>query len=262
MATTLLDHTATTDALETELTRTVALAERIPDDQPIPTCPGWTAADLWEHLGAVHRWTAELLRTRADSRISRREIELDLSADRRWAPWLADGADRLLAELRDIGGSEPVWGWGGSDAHWWSRRQLHETEVHDADAALALGETFEVRPDLAADGIDELLDNLPTRLGWPGAGVPQRDATVHLHATDAPAGEDAPLWQGGEWMITMGDGAVTYEHGHGKGDAAARGPVSELLLVLYGRRAPDGDMVEVLGDPGALDALVAVAAHG
>ena len=42
--------------------------------------------------------------------------------------------------------------------------------------------------------------------------------TIHLHATDAP----------GEWMIERTPDGFTYAHGHGKGDVALRGPISDL----------------------------------
>jgi len=259
----MLDHTDAIDCLEVELARTVALAGRTPSDLAIDTCPGWAAADLWEHLGAVHRWTAEMVTDRSTERISRRDIDLQLHSDGDWSAWLSDGADILLGALRGIPAEEPMWVWG-TDPHarWWSRRQLHETYVHNVDAALALGESLPVRPDLAADGVDELLDNLPARLSWPGAAAPTELHTVHLHSTDEPTDSIAALEAAGEWMITLGGGQIGYDHGHGKGDVALRGPVASLLLVIYGRLAPDHASVERLGDPGALDALLAATAHG
>lgn len=249
-----LEHEATIDALEHELIRTVALAEQTPGELPIPTCPGWSAADLWDHLGTVHRWVTEILTTRSTERVSRRKLAIEGPTGGRWAPWMADGADRLLAALRATASDEPVWAWGADHhARWWARRQLHETVVHDADAALALGEAFEVPPAVAADGICELLDNLPVRLSWPNAVVPTTEATVHLHATDGP--EQLP-GEAGEWMVTVADGTITYTHGHGKGDAAVRGPVRDLMLVVNRRLPPERADVEVLGEPGALHAAL------
>ena len=42
-----------------------ALAERAEDaglESVVPTCPGWTVADLVAHQGMVHRWAAANLR--------------------------------------------------------------------------------------------------------------------------------------------------------------------------------------------------------
>ena len=258
-----LDHETTIDALETELTRTVGLAERTGPDLAIPTCPEWTAADLWEHLGTVHRWVTQIVRERPTERVSRRHLETSPPDDGRWAPWLAEGADDLLRALRDTGATDPMWSWGdGHNAAWWARRQLHETVVHDADAALALGEPFEVPPAVAADGICELLDNVAVRLTWPGARPPETDMTIHLHATD-PADPTLPdegaaaLGDHGEWMVTLGSGTVTYEHGHGKGDVAVRAPVTTLMLLVNRRIGAEqvaaGEAgAELFGDPAGL----------
>jgi hypothetical protein len=43
------------------------------------------------------------------------------------------------------------------------------------------------------------------------------------------------------------------EHGHGKGDAAVRGPASALLLVLVRRISLDEGPVQLIGDRAVLD---------
>jgi hypothetical protein len=63
-------------------------------------------------------------------------------------------------------------------------------------------------------------------------------ATLHLHATDDGLGA------AGEWLIRGGAEHITWEHGHGKGDAAVRGTAVELFLAAV-RRTHD---VQVLGD--------------
>lgn len=267
-----LDHESTIDALEAELTRCVGLAERTPGDLPIPTCPGWTASDLWEHLGMVHRWVTEIVKERPTEPVSRRTIDARVPTDGLWSPWMAEGADNLLAVLRQTSAEDPMWSWG-SDHHarWWARRQLHETVVHDADAALALDEEFALPAEVAADGICELLDNIAVRLTWPGAKPPTAATTIHLHATDPPDPADpeagaAGLGDTGEWMVSLGEGSVTYTHGHGKGDVAVRAPVTTLMLLMNRRLDPrtiaeqgagaGHDTAEVFGDPEMLaDAL-------
>ena len=62
------------------------------------------------------------------------------------------------------------------------------------------------------------------------------DATVHLHCTDAE----------GEWLVANRDGEVTVTQEHAKGDVAARGTASDLLLFLWGR--VPADALEVFGD--------------
>ncbi|MFD0471692.1 hypothetical protein ACFQ0B_27820 [Nonomuraea thailandensis] len=46
-------------------------------------------------------------------------------------------------------------------------------------------------------------------------------------------------------------GKIEWARGHAKGDVAVQGPVSELLLLLYGRRSPDA--LTVHGDRALLE---------
>ncbi len=256
----LIDHGGAIDALEVALHRMVDVAGRVPPDAPIPTCPEWDAAELWEHLGSVHRWVTAHLRERSLEPISRRSIRIDAPTDGSWAPWLAQGGAELVASLRSVGASEPVWTWSGDDrAGWWSRRQLHETVVHTADGALAIGEDFSVDPAIAADGIAELLDNAIVRLSLGATTPPPTDATIHVHATDEPTGGDTALGEAGEFMVSLRGGELGWEHGHGKGDLALRGPASELMLVLNRRKTPDRAEVDTFGELALLDDLTAAA---
>lgn len=259
----ILTHEATIEALSTELERTVGLVARCPTDLVIPTCPGWSAAAMWKHLGWVHRWATAMIEERATEPISRKSLDLGAPTDDDWAPWMAAGADQLLEVLRSTPAQQPVWTWGsGHNARWWARRQLHETTVHNADAALALGEDCDIDALVAADGIGELLDNTPVRLTWPDATPPPLDATVHLHATDVDVDTGEPLLgDRGEWMVTMSDGAITYSQGHGKGDTAVRGHVAQLMLVMNRRKGPAAREIETFGDLEAFDALLTAAGH-
>ena len=54
--------------------------------------------------------------------------------------WLRSGPRLLLDAVDATGPQTPVWTFlGPRPAAWWIRRRLHETLVHRADAALALG---------------------------------------------------------------------------------------------------------------------------
>ena len=102
------------------------------------------------------------------------------------------------------------------------------------------GNTIElyVDADLAADGIDELLDEF---LVWVAEGAAPLAGSVHLHCTDVA----------GEWVV-RGD-VVTREHA--KGDAAIRGPAHDLLMVLWRRQRLDS--VDVVGDAAVAERFVA-----
>jgi uncharacterized protein (TIGR03083 family) len=255
-------YTTVVDALEAELARTVRLAEMTEPILAIPTCPGWDAAALWRHLGMVHRWAAEIVRTRSDVVLDRSSMDMHLPTDDLWAPWLAEGADLLLSALRGSAPDQPVWTWGdGGDVAWWADRQLHETLVHNVDASLALELDDELRSidaNVAAAGIDERLRNLTASLWWRGADAPPLpQICVHLHATDDALGE------AGEWMVTLGgEPPVVWEHAHGKGDVAVRGPAALLLLSMYGRLPADHPDLERFGEDAAWRSFREIAALG
>jgi hypothetical protein len=123
----------------------------------------------------------------------------------------------------------------------------HETAVHRADGQLALGVRPVIEPAIAADGIDEWL-GFGTEPGQRNTAVPD-GKVLHLHATDE--GVD------GEWLIRGGPDGITVQNGHGKGDAAVRGPASVLMLVLLRRLSTDDPELEVLGDATLLDKWLA-----
>ncbi|GAA4942409.1 uncharacterized protein (TIGR03083 family) [Nonomuraea thailandensis] len=230
--------------IETEAARLAALAGDL--SVPVPTCPGWTIAELITHVGQTHRWTVHMLRNRVQERVWSRQVPSGLAEGRSGdAAWLAAGAAELLEVLRETDPSMEVWTWGPDKrASWWPRRMLFELVVHRVDAELALGVDPEIPAGTAIDGIEEFLHNLPSA-AWVTKSLTElgvEGATIHLHASDAD----------GEWTITQGTaGKIEWARGHAKGDVAVQGPVSELLLLLYGRRSPDA--LTVHGDRALLE---------
>jgi uncharacterized protein (TIGR03083 family) len=228
---------------------------------PVPTCPDWTLRELAVHVGRVHRWAAEIVRTRSAEYIPFRSVpdgkfpaqpgEQEL--------WLRAGAARLTETVQAAGG-DLVWAFGRQrPASFWARRMAHETAVHRADAELAAGRVPELAPDLAADAIDEWLGFMSGLFSPAEDGAdPRIDAlppgrSLHVHATDAAvAGAGA-----GEWTIRSEQSGITVGRGHGKADVAVRGPAARLLLVLVRRLPPADPAVEVIGDAAVLDRWLA-----
>ena len=215
----------------------------------VPTCPEWTLRQLITHVGRAHRWAAEIVATRAAEPIPFREVpDGRLPDDPAERPqWLRAGAAQLADAVHGAG-TATMWTHPGTgQASYWARRMAHETAVHRADGQLALGVRPVIEPAIAADGIDEWL-------GF-GAAPGQRNTAVadgkvlHLHATDE--GLD------GEWLIRGGPDGITVQNGHGKGDAAVRGPASVLMLVLLRRLPPDDPELEIFGDATLLDKWLA-----
>ncbi|MGW6602452.1 maleylpyruvate isomerase family mycothiol-dependent enzyme [Streptomyces sp. NPDC055036] len=221
----------------------------------VPSCPEWTLGQLARHVGGAHRWVEAIVRTRAEQDIPEDEVP-DAEGPAGDDPaaldaWLADGAAKLVGALREAGTGAGVWTWAWErTTDFWARRMAHETVIHRADAALAAGVPFEVAPDVAADTIDELLQmvGFAAASGDPEAAElrgPGR--TLHFHATDADGGVDA------EWLVEFGEEGFGWRRGHEKATVAVRGPLTDVLLVLYRRLPADSDRVEVLGDAKLLD---------
>lgn len=130
---------------------------------------------------------------------------------------------------------------GPQPASWYLRRLANELAMHRWDVQAAISSPDSIEADLARDGIDEVLEIfVPNRLDFDTLnGVGE---TIHFHSTDA---ED------GEWLLRLQADRVDWELGHAKGDVAARGTMSDLLLLIWGRIPPA--RVEVFGDAALLD---------
>lgn len=213
---------------------------------PVPTCPGWSLTQLLRHVGRGDRWAAQIVRDRLDGYLDPRAVEGGKpppdAADA--ISWLQGGAQRLVDAVELSGVETPVWTFlGPRPANWWVRRRLHETAVHRADAAIAIGGEFTLDADVAADGITEWLERVAFQAGSEGAPLPLDDGnTLHLHATD-PGLSDA-----GEWTVAVGDRGITWTHEHGKGSVALRGGAADLLLVMTRRVSVADTGIELFGD--------------
>jgi len=230
------------DAIRRESDALVAAAEQAGLGARVPSCPDWDVADLLAHVGMVQRWAAGIVERRAT------EPDRPSDADRPEDPtalggWVRSGAARLVAVCAATPPDTVMWTFPGpGPAGFWFRRQAHEVAMHRVDAQLAAGVAPAIDGDLAADGIDEFFDVIaPFRLRDRLVGDGE---TVHLHRTDGD----------GEWLVRLTADGPQVERAHAKGDVAARGSASDLLLTLRGRL--DGTTLETFGDIAVLDRLV------
>jgi uncharacterized protein (TIGR03083 family) len=230
------------DELAIESAAFEAAVSGAPLDAPVPPCPAWTVADLVYHLGEVHYFWGEVTRRR----LAAPEVDPPVRPpDDELVAWAATQAVELRRSLDEADPATPVWTWTPQkDVAFIVRRMAQETAVHRWDAQAAAGQPAPIEAELASDGIDEFLTFfLDDR---PQAGEKRIGGSVHLHATDTP----------GEWLVREEpDGALIVTAEHAKGDAAVRGPASDLLLALWRRIGLD--RVEVLGDPDVAERLVA-----
>jgi uncharacterized protein (TIGR03083 family) len=232
-----VDHQALIEALRREGT---TLGDIRIVDVDVPTCPGWTLADLVHHVGTVHRWQEAQLRADDTERLARSE-RLERPDDESLQEWLQHGLASLLQAFAETDPERltPTW-FGPRPASFWARRAAHETAIHRWDAQAAVMSPSPIDAAQAVDAIDELLENVvPRRVA--DAGWEPPPASIHLHATDID----------GEWTIHVDGQSVTVTRSHDKGDVAARGSANDLILLLAGRIPPS--RLELFGDHAVLD---------
>lgn len=221
-------------------------------DAAVPTCPEWTVHQLVRHIGRVHNMVVQALRSEPTAERVRAE-----QSPEAWEPLLAWWDEQLATMLRDLraaGPDAPAWAFGSTapevaNSGYWARRQAHETAIHRLDAEHAKAGTGEASavpslvfdPDLAADGIDELLLLvMPRRLT---REPPEAEGTVLFHAADA----------GRAWLVRLRPGAVPVVGPAGDIDADASVVGTADAVYRAAWRRPSTAIVT--GDRTLLDAL-------
>ena len=232
-------------ATEREGAAVSAVAATADLDVPVPSCPRWSLQKLVGHLGWVYNWVSEHIEQRSATMLNRDAVPRPPQG-KDVTEWYAGAHARVLAALRDIDPAEEIWGWAGiNTGAFWHRRLAHESLIHRWDAENAVGEPGPLDSDLAADGVDELVDVvLPVQVGLTKDPLPV--GSLHLHRTDGD----------GEWLCRIEEGRLVAERVHARGDVAVRGSGEELDLLLWERLALDG--LEVLGDRDVLAAWTAL----
>jgi uncharacterized protein (TIGR03083 family) len=218
-------------------------------DVPVPSCPGWTMADLVEHVEAVLHW----VRAHTPRGVTERPAPYEKPARPAW-PEALDTLHReitgTIETLDAVDPELPAWNWApqAKKAVFWPRRMAHEVSVHRWDAQLAIGRAEPIETKLAADGVNEVLDSwLPAGRR---TGPTDLHGVVHLIATDASYEWFVRLRGEGVALLDTGTILDTDDH-HPR--AGATGTASDLLLTLWGRH-PAGTL-EITGDPRLLAAL-------
>jgi uncharacterized protein (TIGR03083 family) len=233
-----MQHRQHVDAIRREGASLSAAARRAGNDARVASCPDWTVADLLSHIGRIHHWLVGVVEMRPE-RPSFNWRQTDPPPEAARVEWFDEGYEDLASALGALTADTEVWTWASErTAGFWSRRQAHELAVHRWDAQSALGESEPIDRELAVDGIQEVFDILPDR---PGVGpVTGNGETIHLHCTDGD----------GEWLVRFTPGGLVVTNEHAKGDVAARGTASDLLLLVWGRIPPE--RVETFGDASLL----------
>jgi uncharacterized protein (TIGR03083 family) len=209
----------------------LAAAARRDLTQPVPSCPGWDLAAVVTHVGRAYRWVTEIVDTHAADEVRLDDVTgPDDTTD--LVGWFEDALAALLETLTNETPDSPAWNWSEQDltAAFWARRMAHETAVHAWDAWLANGIKQPIEPELATDGVDEMLGMIvPHVLGLrPVDGLA---GTVRVTATDTGA-----VWYGALHPdgIDLHRGAPLAGHPQ-QPDATLNGTASNLVLAMWGR---------------------------
>src|SRR5690606_21050159 len=143
--------------IATESDRVADVIARVPTDRPVPSCPEWTAADLWFHLGEVQWHWGRIVADRLTDRAEVRQLGKPDRPDD-LAGFFAEASGLLRTALADTPPETPVWTWADDrTAGFVRRRQAHEAVIHRVDAELVAEDRTPLDPALAADGVAEVL---------------------------------------------------------------------------------------------------------
>ncbi len=243
--------------------------------QPVPTCPGWTTADLLWHLAEVQHFWVDIVANRLQrpsdaARPERPESFAELEG------FFTDSHRRLMDALVSTGDEVAVWTWyePNRTVGFVRRRQVHEALIHRLDAEVTAGrEPSPTDAELAADGVDEALVCMFS--GAPGWARTSGDGPVgRLRATDTNrewlvqlgrfegTSPDTGTGYTDEPMLTIvasGDSALAdhvhhTDHNDPSFDISAT--ASDLMAWIWNRPTL-GDVVR-RGDTAAIDSLLAV----
>lgn len=209
-------------------------------DEWVPSCEEWNVEALVEHVASVYNNVVQLV-TR---RLTTPNWDKDPVPDGEPLEVLRDLLDDLVEGLGECDPDTPVWNWAsGSDdvAAFWARRMAHESSVHRFDAQVAHGIAQPIDAELAADGLDELIDVI-------GPRVYRREKI-----TDGPVGVVAlESSDNGTWYVELRADGLARRDVVSEPAAVVRGTTSGLLLAAYGRIP--WTTQDVSGDVDLLDA--------
>ena len=244
-----MDFSQFLDCLSVDFARLRSVVPMAPA-AAVPSCPGWTVADLTRHVGVVYLHKTVAMREGAEP-----------------DPWppkeVADEEplallDRAYAGLREEFAArkpeDPTGTWYAPDqtVGFWGRRMAQETVIHRIDAELGTGQSVAPVPaDLAVDGIDELLKVF----------VAYSVAEWGPYFTDILAGSPGRTYairtNGAAWRVRTGPGLFAVDDGDDDAaDVIVSGPPTAMLRWAWNREGADEpSAVTIEGSAEARDEL-------
>jgi uncharacterized protein (TIGR03083 family) len=224
-----------------------AFADEIDRVDPAASVP-WSwwpdARSLIGHLGGVHAWAAEVVRS-GEAVLDPVDVPAPVAGAR---AWYLERRSELLAALRAADPAAPCWVFAGADrtVGFWRRRMVFETTKHLVDLRAAGGGARRIADELTpadyADGIDELVSVFLARSQ---SGLDRLPAPVLLEPTDSER----------RWLVLPDWTVVTTESDDDAVRVRAR--TGYLALLVWNRADPlaDPERFTVTGDRTAVAAF-------
>lgn len=255
------------DHLVRESQRFLDALSDAPSDEPVPTCPDWTADDLLWHLAEVQWFWGTIVREglTGDEAQERKPVRPAQRAALK--EFFARSSSDLVTVLTVTPPATHAWTWSVEQTVGFvRRRQAHEALIHRIDAELTAGSRTAMDPQLSADGVDEALRIMYGGTPPWGTFTPDADTSLRLRSTDT----------GHSWLVTLGrftgtdpDSGTSYDEPDLHADdvdagadavATVSGTAEDLDCWLWHRptRAP----LAQSGDPVVLERLEATLAQG
>lgn len=239
-----MDYDFLVQAVQSESGALTFALESGATDDLVPTCEGWTVRDLAVHVGNFSGFWCHVLCEATG--VPKPPIPEPPDDDDELVAWVTSACSALIGGLGTTSAATPVWTWFDADhtAGFVARRSAHELAVHRYDAQASRGICTPIPAELAADGIDEVLDVLVTAREHSGKGSGR---VLALRSSDT----------GMEWLITLEPERIvtvraTQDEAPPEGpDLVVSGTASDLELTLYHR--PTLSPVDVHGDYTVLD---------
>jgi uncharacterized protein (TIGR03083 family) len=225
-----MDYPRYLDCLASDYERLRAVAA-IDLDGAVPTCPGWSVADLTRHVGEVYMHKTEAMRRGAEPDQwpppgLENEEPIGL-LERAYAALVAEFASR---NPRDACGT---WYKPDQSVGFWIRRMAQETVIHRIDAELGAAQSVAPVPaDLAVDGIDELL-KVFVAYGVTNWSNDFKDILTSPRLTFGVHTD------GGAWRVRTGPASFSVEDGISgeTQDVSISGPPTAVLRWVWNRES-------------------------
>lgn len=221
----------------------LADAARTDLSAPVPSCPGWSMADLVRHTGEVHRNKLATVDAGGTQRPERLDIEPAPADDEDLLSWYSAGLAQLADRLGTTDPQQGAWSWAGDHrVAFWQRRMAQETLIHRWDAQASVGAPDALPSDLAEDGIDEYL-----RIFLDDPDTPPLGPTGMIAVQAADTGRSWTM-DTTTWPPAVSDDTAPAV------DVTISGSAEDVLLVLWRRRPLSA--VTVSGNSAVLTAVL------